>query len=370
MRYEYRRMVGSAMQRAFFETFAQICRELGAISRVQCHGAPTDLLAAYASVDVPESEALLFEPHFSRIPASAAALAGKSLVSAETFSCIYGFVGPGRRAGGSLLAPRADRRSEAAGRRGLRERRQPDRLARDAVQRARAASKSSTPRCTSGRTSAFAGELPAFNEYLETVSGMLRRGRPYASLAVYLPNEDMLMRDRIPEEQRTPGAVFEWEMRQRGAPAETEGYHPLWVSELFLRKAEFVDGQIEIGDVSFAALYLDCEWLDAAALEEVVRLARDGAKIVLKRPPALPGMRRHPQYAGWLAELARLPNVHGRACGAGPARRWSRGDDLPFFWAREGERELLIFFAHPLAREVRYPMAYGQSYCDGPVERR
>ena len=30
MRYEYRRMVGSAMQQAFFETFARICRDLGA----------------------------------------------------------------------------------------------------------------------------------------------------------------------------------------------------------------------------------------------------------------------------------------------------------------------------------------------------
>ena len=38
MRYEYRRMVGSTMQQAFFETFARVCRELGAISRVQCHG--------------------------------------------------------------------------------------------------------------------------------------------------------------------------------------------------------------------------------------------------------------------------------------------------------------------------------------------
>ncbi|MGE3270630.1 MAG: glycosyl hydrolase, partial [Chloroflexota bacterium] len=50
MRYEYRRMVGSAMQREFFDTYARICREFGAISRVQCHGAPVDLLAACATV--------------------------------------------------------------------------------------------------------------------------------------------------------------------------------------------------------------------------------------------------------------------------------------------------------------------------------
>src|SRR5207248_1938514 len=34
-------------------------------------------------------------PTFSRIPASAAALAGKPVVSCETFTCVYGFVAPG-----------------------------------------------------------------------------------------------------------------------------------------------------------------------------------------------------------------------------------------------------------------------------------
>ena len=33
-------------------------------------------------------------PHFSRIAASAAALSGKPVVSAETFTCLYGFVTP------------------------------------------------------------------------------------------------------------------------------------------------------------------------------------------------------------------------------------------------------------------------------------
>src|SRR5262249_45689558 len=72
----------------------EICREHGACSRVQCHGAPTDLLSAYAAVDIPESEAILFDPPFSRIAASAAALAGRAVVSAEAFTCVYGFIAP------------------------------------------------------------------------------------------------------------------------------------------------------------------------------------------------------------------------------------------------------------------------------------
>ena len=395
MRYEYRRMVGSTMQQAFFETFARVCRELGAISRVQCHGSPTDLLGAYASVDVPESEALLFEPRFSRIAASAAALAGRELVAAESFTRIYGVVGlgdpsaspsragisldsqarsePTPTSGQALRAARYWRREQVADLKLL-----ADALFANGVNQIIWHGMPYNPpggkqefyaSVHVGPDAAFAAELPAFNEYLESVSGMLRHGRPYANLAVYLPSEDMLMRDRIPEEQQTPGAVFEWEMRQAAMPPETEGYHPLWVSEVFLRKAEVVDGRIDIGDLRFTALYLDCEWLDAAVLEDVVRLAQDGAKIVLKRVPSLPSMRRHPQYAGWLAELARRPNVRGSLAELN-VRPLVDALHPPLYWAREGDGELLIFFAHPLAHHVRYPMTYGQSYCDGPVDRR
>ena len=376
MRYEYRRMVGSAMQQAFFEGFARVCRELGAVSRVQCHGSPTDLLAAYASVDVPESEALLYEPRFSRIAASAAALAGKELVSAETFTAIYGSVGLGDPSASSeqpLRAARYWRREQVADLKLL-----ADAVFANGVNHVvwhgmpynpPGGKQELSTSVHVGPDGAFAGALPAFNAYLEDVSGLLRSGRPYANLAVYLPSEDMLMRDRLPEEQRAPGAVFEWEMRGVAMPAETEGYAPLWVSETFLRKAEVVDGKIDIGDLLFEALYLDCEWLDAGALEEVARLAQDGAKIVLKRVPKLPGMRRHARYAGWLEELARLRNVRGALTELG-LRPLVEALHPPTYWVRAGEGELLIFFAHPLAREVRYPMAYGQSHSDGPVERR
>ena len=91
VRDDYRKFIAEVICREFYREFTAICHDLGTYSRVQCHGAPTDLLSAYAAVDVPESESLLFPPRFSRIPASAAALASKPVVSAETFTCIYGF---------------------------------------------------------------------------------------------------------------------------------------------------------------------------------------------------------------------------------------------------------------------------------------
>lgn len=63
----------------------------GGFSRGQCSGSPTDLISAYATLDVPESEAMLYEPSYSRIAASAAALAGHNRVTSETFTCLYGF---------------------------------------------------------------------------------------------------------------------------------------------------------------------------------------------------------------------------------------------------------------------------------------
>jgi hypothetical protein len=209
----------------------------------------------------------------------------------------------------------------------------------------------------------LADGMTALNAYLETVCRMLRRGRPFSQLAVYLPFEDAVIQDRTAD-----GTAFAWELRDAAPPGETAGYHPLWIGEPFLRHAELVHGQTTIGRVSVAALYLDAAWLDAGALEQVVRLARAGASIVLKRRPALPGMRRHPQYAGWLDELACLPNVVSRLDQL-TIRPLLAGLDLPLFWAREGAGELLIFVAHPHAHGVHGPLRYGQAFADGPVDR-
>ncbi|MCC7371556.1 MAG: hypothetical protein IT306_24265 [Chloroflexi bacterium] len=367
MRYEYRRMVGSALLSGFFEAFAQVCREQGAISRAQCHGLPVDPLVAYASVDVPEAEAPLYPPAYSRIPASAAALVGKDLVTCELFSSLYGVIGPG-----NVGAARYWRKEQAADLKLVAD----AALANGANGIVWHGLPFNGPMGTNeffasvhlGSDVPLAAELADFNAYLETVCGMLRRGRPFAQVAVYLPFEDALIADRAPEEQRQPGETFAWELRHAAPPPEVEGYHPLWISEPFLRHAEYADGEIRVGGVGVGALYVDVAWMDAAALEQIVRLARAGAPVVLKRAPNLPGMRRHPRYAGWLEELASLPNVV-RSAEQLAVRPLVAGDDLPPYWARQGAGELLIFFAHPLAQGVRYPLLYGQSYAEAAVER-
>jgi len=188
-------------------------------------------------------------------------------------------------------------------------------------------------------------------------------------VAVYLPNEDNRRLDRIPDAERTPGAGYRWEMRHVVVPREAEGYAPLWISPAFLSRAEVRGGLLRVGNCAFSALLIDVEWLDGDALGEVVRLADAGLPVILPRPPRPPGKRPRSDYGTLLDALRGRPNVFGRLGDSGVAPLVA-GDDLPPFWARRTAESLYLFFAHPKARELRYPLRYGQSLCLERVVRR
>lgn len=359
VRYDYLKFLAETMLREFFVAYTDLCHEAGAWSRVQCHGALVDLLAAYGSVDLPESEAILFPPWFSRIPASAAALTGRPIVSCESFTCLYGFIHPG-----NIQPIRYWHRENIADLKLL-----ADALFAQGINQilwhgmpfngpgGRAEFYASVH---VGPDAAFAAELPAFNAYLEQVSTFLRLGNPLSRMAVYLPLEDNWMSPHLPREERVPGAQHRWELRHVSMPPETDGYAPLWVSSTFLRQARVQDGRLQVGPVTFEGLYVDCAWLDAAALEDIVRLARAGLPIVWKRDPEQPGHLPRPEYTRLLATLRSLSNVRSdpRTLGLIPLLE---GRDLPYFWARQTGTHVYWFLAHPAARDVRYPLRYGQA---------
>ncbi|MDQ2711712.1 MAG: hypothetical protein M3Y24_05650 [Acidobacteriota bacterium] len=323
-RYEYRKLISQTILREFYEPFTRLANEHGAYSRVQCHGAPTDLLAAYSAADVPESEALLFPPSFSRIAASAAAWVGKPVVSAEAFTCLYGFpdehLGEEKIGDLKLLA-------DALFANGVNQIVWHGMLYQPAGQSVRFYASVHV-----GPDSPFASELPAFNRYLETISSHLKQGRAYGGLGVYLCNEDALKLDRIPENQRTPGANYVWEMRYAVPTAELAGFHPLWISLPFLREATVIDRQIRSCELTVQALYIDCEWLEPDALAELQRLESSGGKLFWKTRPQLQPLLE--------------------------------GERIPPYWARVIDEDLLLFFAHPAAARITYPMPYGLSTDD------
>jgi len=358
--YDYKLVLGEAILREFYEAFTARCHAVGAYSRVQCHGAPTDLLAAYAAVDVPESETLLFPPAFSRIPASAAALGGRLVVSCETFTCIYGFPGgPDLRK--AVLARRQERTADL-------------RLLADAVfangvnQIVWHGTPYDPPDSGNsfyasvhvGLDSPFLADLPEFNAYLARVSSLMREGRTCSRLAVYLPNEDMMLAGDLPESQRVPGATDFWEMRTVRLPPGTEGYAPIWISRPFLAKGEVVDGRLHTGATSVPALLIDVDWLDAASLVEIHRLARLGLPTAVLRRPRQPGYMPDSNYEARLDELLGFPTVV-RSVAELPVQPLVEGEDLPWFWARECSGEVFLFFAHPAARAISYPMPLGMA---------
>lgn len=362
-RYDHRKLISEVVIREFYKAFTSVCHELGARSRVQCHGSPTELLSAYAAVDIPETEAVLFSPHFSRVPASAAALAGKPVVSCETFTCLYGF--PSRD---NPVPRELWKREQAADLKLL-----ADGLFAQGVNQivwhgmpywsaARPDAAEFYASVHVGPGCAFDGELTAFNDYLRRVSDLMRRGRTCGRLAVYLPFEDQVLRGRLPRSLQVPGSQDFAEMRYVRVPEAAEGYAPLWVSGAFLADSEVRGGRLHCGGQTFEALYVDARFVDYATLVEMRRLAGEGLPVVLKRDPEEPGRLRHDDYGAVRDALRSLAVAD---LSETPARPPVRGGTLPWFWVREEGGATRLFFAPPKARGLRYPMTYGQSKADG-----
>jgi hypothetical protein len=224
-----------------------------------------------------------------------------------------------------------------------------------------------------GPDASFAPELPALNAYLTRLCSWMRQGRTYSKLAIYFRWEDNLMRDRLPRELRSPAAQFYWEMRHELVPREIEGYHPLWISAAFLKHAAWDGTRLRAGAAEFEALYLDCSWLDPEALDEVLRLARAGLPVILTRRPRRPGRLTRSgdpsEFESRLDDLMELPSVSSSLTASG-ITPLVEGPDLPEFWAREVGDDLILLFAHPATREIRYPMQRGQADRLQPARRR
>ena len=365
VRYDYRVLLGDYVLNEFYIPFTEHCHRLGALSRVQCHGAPTDLLAAYAEADVPESEAILFDPHFAQFAASAAALKRNSIVSAEAFTCLYGWKprpGPGPHQGEENVA---DMKLLADG------------LFANGVNFILWHGMPFNPDGGQNRfyasvhvgpDSGFVGEIPGFNTYLEQVSGIMRRGETYSDVAVYLPLEDNRMKGELPQEFKRPSARYFWELQHQRFPEEAASYRPLWVSAHFLRQTGYSGGKLRCGEAEFSSLYVDAEWLDREALKDILRLAGKGFPVCMKQKPAQPGLVKDVAYPETLERLFSLPNVHtdfGKTAIHPPLLE---GKDLLESWCRVDGEEAYLFLAHPLSKTLSYPMRYGQSYCREALE--
>lgn len=369
--YDYMHTLSGYVLREFYQPFADNATRVGAFSRAQCGGAPTDLLTAFTLVDVPETEAILYEPPFSKIAASAATLAGKPVVSAETFTCAYGWT--------SLRYQNGRGHSPHQGKEQIADLK----LICDALF-ANGTNQiiwHGFPYNKVGDTSNFfyttcqisthpgntltGDALTEFNRYMTRVSNYMRRGKNYSDLAVYMPLEDAWMHPYYPDSVRKVKAFFwgQYEMRFIDTPKEFKGMQPIWVNSHFLSTATYCDGRLNCGKTSFAALYCDVEYMEMDALKHILRLAKEGLPVLMPRLPKEPGKVKHPEYAPLLAELQTLPNFQSSIFDS-QLIPLIKGQSLPDFWIRQDGNTYYIFVANPLTQTISYPLDYCYAFTD------
>lgn len=349
--YDYRKLVSEKVV-GFYADFDRSVNAHGVLSRGQCSGAPADALDAYAALDIPEGEAMLYEPEFSAIPSSAATLSGKNLVSAEAFTCLYGW-------------PRDYLRREQTADLKL----VADALFAGGVNHLVWHGRAHNPVGSDsinfyatvhlGPSGSLAKDLPAFNAYLTETAANLRRGRPYTDVAVYLPTEEAWIKGEMPPERQFIWAREFYEMRYVDYPAETRGHHPTWINETFLRRAIWDGERLRVGDADFGSLYVDTRYLGPGALARMGELARAGLPLTLKQVPQPAGSLDTVGFAKEVKELHALPNVRTNFRPATPPLVVA-DQSIPFR-ARRTETGLLLFCAHPASEGLTFPIGYGQA---------
>ena len=369
--YDYMHTLSGYVLREFYQPFAEGAASVGAFSRAQCGGAPCDLLTAFATVDVPETEAILYEPPFSKIAASAASLTGRGIVTSETFTCAYGWT--------SLRYQNGRGHSPWQGHEEIADLK----LICDALfangtnqiiwhgmpfNKVGDTSNFFYTTCqisTSSQHTLTGEPLKEFNRYMTCVSDYMRRGHNYSDLAVYMPLEDAWMGGAYPDSLRKVKAFFwgQYEMRYTDTPVALKGMQPLWVNEHFLHSATWHDGLLHCGNATFKGLYCDVEYMEMGALKEMLRLAGVGMPLCLMRDPEEPGMVKHDEYAGLLMQLHRLGNVKADP-GVINVKPLFEGENLPDFWCRQDGDTYYVFVANPMTQTISYPLIYRYAFAD------
>jgi len=360
--YDYMTLISDYVLYDFYQPFTANANSQGAFSRSQCGGAPADLLTAFMLVDVPETEAILYEPNYGRIPASAAALAGKPIVSSETFTCLYGWKPWGGKGPYQEQEQIADMRliADALFANGV------NQIIWHGMPYNKKGDQSNYFYASVhvGPEAFFKEQLKDFNQYMTTVSNYMKKGRVYSDVALYLPLEDSWMGVEYPDSLQMPWVWGEYELRYVWAPEYLKGYQPLWVNNKVLTEGRLENNRLYFGDLSFSSLAVDVEYLDLAALKQVVRLAEAGLPVLLARQPKQPGKNKVGEYAELLKKLAALPNVSANPKQVITQSPLVEGDDLPEFWCRQDGDDRYIFFATPAAKKLKYPLRYKQAFED------
>jgi hypothetical protein len=348
--YDYMSLISEKVLK-FYSDFDSSLNHNGILSRGQVAGAPCDIISGYSLVDIPEGEALLYEPEYNSIPASACALSGRKTVTAESFTCLYGWPRDYM-----LEEQSADIKLIA------------DALFANGVNHIIWHGKPHNPKNSDsvkfyatthvGPSSHFADELPKLNQYLEKVSRFMKKGNKYSQVAVYLPTEDAWTNGYLPEELRMRWSWGYYEMRYIYFPEETKGFSPIWINSDFLSRGTVEKGKFKVANMEFDQLYIDVNYLDIKALKTIYNLAKSGLNVILKKSPKQSGSKKDKMFNNILNELQSLDNVSEKI----KSNPLIDAEKIPEYWAKIEGNDLYIFFSNPKSKGLKFPLDYGQSY--------
>jgi hypothetical protein len=361
-RYDYMKLVSQLVIDEFYRPFTLKAHQLGAFSRVQCAGAPADLISCYAEVDVPETEAMLYEPGYTKIVSSAAALSGKNIVSSETFTCIYGFPAKHFR-----KEQTADLKlvCDALFSNGV------NQIFWHGMPYNQVGCDTNYFYATVhvGKNGSLVDELADFNAYMTKVSQKMRQGKPYTDVAVYLPLEDAWIAGEYPKELQSPWSWGAYELRYESFNPELKGYQPLWINNTFLGKTNCKNRRMDYHNLSFGLLYVDARALDIETLTTVLSIAVEGVPVCLKQIPQQAGYLKNDGFERMLHKLTNLPNVSADFHALMNQPPLITGENIPGFWCRTSGKNATIFFPNPITEKLTYPVSFGQSRQDSTIMR-
>jgi alpha-L-rhamnosidase len=333
-RFDYWRTLTELTEERFTRTTAEAVHALGVRFEMEAYGTPPNPLTAARYIDTPTGEQYEWKGFsLSRWAASGAHLAGKPLVGAEAWT----WLGLPNRLGDSLSDLK---------------------LASDLHFLAGVNDLTAVDFAYSPRDAGSPGWLPyygpAFNQnnpqwpwfhdladYVARCQWMLRRGKPAAEVAVYLPVEDafaegsadqMLLdfevRDRLSTGPQTGEFGLSDAMRHESMLIHAllmAGFNFDGVDFFAMNRLARADhGRLAAGDGSYSVLFLPpLRRIEIGALERIAEFARAGGLVVaLDHPPlqACGGQNRDPQrFHALLVELfGEEPRQFPRyACGRG-----------------------------------------------------
>ena len=361
VRYDYYKLVSEYVINNFYKHFTKLCNSVGSGSILECNGTPADIIDSYSGVDIPMTEAMLFEPNYSKIVASAACLGGKNIIASETFTCAYGFprkyeykeqvadmklVADALFANGANLIYWHGFPLNSVG--------------SDSLKYYATVQVSPKSKLMNG--------FKEFNAYMDKVSSLMQKGNTYGDVAVYLPMEDRWSEgiyskdffNHIRPDERN-WHFSKYQMRYEYFPEELNGYPMLWINSSFINNAKFENNILKTGNTSFRALYINVNYLPYETLCSLVELAKKGLPVCLKNDVKEPGRNKHKDYSAKLAQLKSFKNVSSDHRKIYSLKPLLEGENLPEFWVRKDTKDISIFFANPKTKDLKYPVKYGQS---------